>query len=91
MARIENVVEMLKKDKIYKRLLQSFKEDKLYRIDTKKVIEEIKDIHNLREIRALSPKSPKFIDALVSANTKDQSSRTRLTEIHMTVSLAIKT
>jgi len=80
---IKRVVEILRADKRYKRLLEAFDSAPLYNIPRESIIEEVKRIHELREIRRLNPRDSGFVDKLILANTHDQSARSRLTEILM--------
>lgn len=89
---VKRVVELLRADKRYKRLLDTFNTASIYNIPLETLIEEVKRIHSLREIRRLSPRDADFVDKLINANTHDQSSRSRLTEIliqcvHVTLKL----
>lgn len=81
---VTGVVQMLKKDKQYKRLLNSFNTLSIYNIPKENLINELKEIHSLREVRRLSPKEDRFIDKLVVANSHDQSARSRCAEIMLT-------
>lgn len=80
----KRVVEQLRTDKRYLRLLKTFNEASLYNIPRDELIEEVKQIHSLREVRRLNIREEGYVDKLLNANTHDQAQRSRLTEILMT-------
>ncbi len=77
----KRVVDLMRKDKRYKRLLETFNTASLYNIPREKLIAEAKQIHELREVRRLNVRDADYVDNLLNANARDQSSRSRLTEI----------
>lgn len=80
---VSRVVSTLKADKRYKRLLEMFNTAPLYQIPCDSLLEELKTIHSLREIRRLNPREEGFADNIVKANTHDQAQRSRVVEIMM--------
>ncbi len=81
---IKEVVKEIKNDERYKRLRKSFDTLPMYQLPTDQLLSEVETLHKMREIRRLNSLDPGFTDALIKANTNDQSCRGRLTEIIMT-------
>lgn len=79
----KTIVELIRKNKRYKRLLETFDNAKIYNIPCERLIGELKDIHSLREVRRLSIRDPDYVDKLLNANAQDQAQRSRCTEILM--------
>lgn len=82
-ASTKMVISTLRKDKRYKRLLESFESAPLYNIAREELLDELRQIHELREIRRLNPREDGFVDKLISANTHDQAQRSRCVAIMM--------
>ena len=78
---VKSVLTTLRSDKRYKRLLESFDTSPAFRIPKESLAEEIKVIHELREIRRLNTNDAAFVDKVIKANTHDQAQRSRLVEI----------
>lgn len=86
-----SVVKLIRSDPTYQRLRESFETVPIYRLPTDELQKEIETLHKLREVRRLNPLDPRFIDAIVKANTTDQTTRSRLTEISLNCFKAIST
>lgn len=89
----KTVVSILRRDSRYKRLLETFETASIYNIPREKLIEELKTIHSLREVRRLNIRDPDYVDNLLNANAHDQAQRSRCTEmlmscVHVTEQLA---
>lgn len=80
---LKPILRAMRKDKKYKRLKDAFDTLPLYQMPIEKLADEIETIHKTRSIRYLNVDTPQFVDAIVKANTQDQSVRGRLTEIMM--------
>lgn len=88
---IQPLLKEIRRDQKYKRLRLSFDEAPMYQLPLDKLIEEVETAHKLRSIRRLNSQDPGFVDAVVVANTLDQGTRSRLTEILMSCARAIST
>ena len=82
-------IKDLKADARVKRLAKTFAETPLFRIDVEKITEEIASTHKLRPIRRLDIREPGFLDNVIDANTMDQRTRSRFSEIIIECSRAI--
>lgn len=80
-SQVKPVVSKLRSDPKYKRLKELFVNNALCNLNLEELEREISAIHKMRRIRQLNPDDPKFIDAVVRANTDDQAQRSRLSEI----------
>jgi hypothetical protein len=78
---LEPLKAKLRSDRRVKRLLTMFQELPLYQIPYKALMTEVERIHQTRNIRFLSVTSPTFLEDVVDASVRDQSNRSRLTEI----------
>jgi hypothetical protein len=85
----KQVVKMLRQDPKYKRLLEVFNTAPIYNLPREKLLEELQQIHQLREVRRISPAEPDFVDKVIKANTHDQAMRSRCSEIMMSCTLVI--
>lgn len=86
---ISDTVRALRQDPNYRRLKELFSTLPLYRLPVDELMKEIETTHRLRDVRRLNSLDPGFLDALIKANTQEQSSRSRLTEIIMNCGRAI--
>ena len=80
---IKPIVSAMKKDKRYKRLKEAFDTLPIYQMKIEALNTELETLHKMREIRRLNTEDPHFVDLLIKANTQDQSTRGRATEIMM--------
>ncbi len=77
----DRVLKLIKGDSKFKRLSKAFADSPIYNIPRERMLDEIKEIHELRESRRLNRRDPDFVDKLVEANIRDMASRSRLTAI----------
>ena len=82
-TKTKRIVSMMRNDSRYKKLKAVFDTNPIYNISADNLIEEVKTIHKLREIRRLNPREEKFARKVVESNTHDQAQRSRITEIMM--------
>ncbi len=75
--------DIIREDNRYKRLKESFDENKLFHMPIEQYLKEVESAHQIRPVRVLNPSDSHFVDKLISANTSDQSTRSRLTAIMM--------
>lgn len=80
-TKTKTIVELIRKDRRYKRLLKTFESAAIYNIPCERLIGELKDIHSLREVRRLNIRDADYVDKLLNANSHDQAQRSRCTEI----------
>ena len=88
---LKPTIRAIRADVKYKRLRENFNNLPIYQIAVDTLLAEISTLHQIREVRRLNTSDPHFIDRLIKANTQDQSSRGRLTEILMTCLKASQT
>lgn len=80
-AKVDHLRTVLRKDKRYKRLKNSFDTSDLYQIPFDEYKQEIRNLHKMRLIHKLSISSPVFAKSLGEAAIKDTTLRHRYTEI----------
>lgn len=77
--------ESVNKNKKYKKLLEIFRDSKLYQIPLEKLKEEVLANHSSRSVRTLikytDDTTTSMIDQVIKANLTDQGMRSRLVEI----------
>jgi hypothetical protein len=77
--------EKLKKNIKYRKLMEIFRDSKLYQIPLEKLKEEVMTNHSSRSIRHLikytDDTTVKLVDQVIKANITDQGMRSRLVEI----------
>lgn len=88
---LKPIRDKLRNDKRCKRLHHLFTEMPVYKIPVDKLIKEVESIHATRSVRFLKTDDAKYIERVVEACVRDQSQRSRLTEIIMKCHLAEKT
>lgn len=83
MRDIKEVIDVIRKDSRYQRLLSLFNNSELFVIPTDNLTKEIVNMHKGRDVRFLSHNDVHLIDKVVEANIRDQSYRSRLVEIQI--------
>lgn len=78
---LSSLVKSIQADARFRRLVNLFEESPLYKIPFKQLHEEIESLHRTRPVRILNRDDPRFIEKIVDASIRDQSYRSRLTEI----------
>ena len=75
------LVKDLKDDARVTRLRETFTTLPIFNINVRQLTDEIASTHKIREVRRLNSQEPGFLTQLLKANTDDQATRSRMTEI----------
>lgn len=82
---ISSVVKLLRADPRYKKLRHLFGTSPLYTIPLDKLSTEISSVHATRLVRRLNAMDSKIVQNIINASIHDQSVRSRLAEILITL------
>ena len=88
---LKPIITELRTNLKYQRLKESVATLPIFRLPHAEHEKELLRIHKTREVRILSPQSPKFMEAFLSASIRDMAQRSRVSEIRMETGRCLKT